>query len=116
MKILNLKYLDVDSRIDYLTLNAMYKIYNDTAPDYLCNFDKVIDIHSHVTRNSVRSYCLPQVKSQGKTTFRYNGAKLWNNLPQYVKCQRTKDSFKFKCKDYLFSQMKAKQECDYMYY
>ena len=94
----------------------MYSIYNGTAPSYLCNFKKVSEIHSYSTRHSNMSYVIPHVKSQGSKSFTFNGAKLWNNLPMYVKNETTKDGFKLKCKEYLFSQMSKQEECDYIYY
>ena len=47
-----LKYLDVSSRVDYLTLNMMYNIFNRSAPIYMCNFQMVQNVHSHNTRYS----------------------------------------------------------------
>ena len=109
-------YLNVSSRIDYLSLNMMYNIYNGSAPSYLCSFKKVSDVHSYSTRRSNLSYVIPHVKTQGSKSFTFNGAKLWNNLPMFVKNETTKDGFKHKCKEYLFSQMSQQEESDYIYY
>ena len=79
------KYLNVQSRFDYLSLNLLHSIHNGKAPDYLCRFVKVTDVHSHNTRNSHSSQVIPQVSTQGKKTFMYNAAKQWNMLPNSLK-------------------------------
>ena len=68
--------LNVNSRMQYLSLNLMYNIYNNTAPSYFTmftQFRKIRDVHTHDTRNSSFSYFVPQVASQGLNTFNYNG-------------------------------------------
>jgi hypothetical protein len=108
------KYLDVDTRFQYLTLNMMFKIYYNMAPSYLCNFKKVSDVHSHNTRGSNMSYIIPHVKSQGSRSFMFNGAKLWNKLPTVIKAIDSKESFKSKCKSYLFNQMYEIENSEYV--
>ena len=110
------KYLNVKTRIDYLTLNTMYNIFYGTAPSYLCVFKKVSDVHSYSTRRSNKSYVIPHVKSQGSKSFSFNGCKLWNNLPNNIKSELTKDGFKSKCKEFLFNRMLSEEESDFIYY
>ena len=107
------KYLDVPTRFEYLSLNMMYSIYNNLAPAYLCNFQKLSDVHTHNTRNSSMSYVIPHVKSQGSNSFMFNGAKSWNNLPVSVRSVVTKDNFKQKCKCYLFGQMADREDSQF---
>ncbi len=109
------KYLSVGTRIDYLSLNMMYNIYNNRAPSYLCHFQSVTNVHSHRTRNSAMSYVIPRVKKHGSETFMFNGAKLWNKLPDSIKSVTSKDSFKTKCKDQLFQQMEKIENCQFIY-
>ena len=110
------KYLDVDRRIEYLSLNLMYKVFNNTAPAYLCKFQKVSDVHSHNTRNSESSYVIPHVNTQGSLSFMYNGAKLWNKLPGSIKSSESKDVFKSKCKAYLFNKMSMAESSEFLYF
>ena len=110
------KYLDVNSRMEYLTLNSMYNIFNNVAPSYLCTFKKVTEVHSHNTRNSNNSYVIPQVNTHGLKSFMYNGAKAWNSLPNYIRTQPTKDNFKLKCKEFLFMKMLEIEESDFVRY
>lgn len=108
------KYLNVESRFNYLSCNMMYNIFHGLAPTYLCTFKRVADIHSHNTRKSENCYVVPHVKSHGSKSFMYNGAKVWNNLPKYIKCTKTKDDFKNKCKKYLFNTMQDKEKNEFV--
>ena len=58
------------------------------------------------------NYVLPEIKTQGKKTFMYNGARLWNSLPDTIKLIEVKDNFKKKCKKQFFSLMKRKEDSD----
>ena len=53
-------------------------------------------IHNHSTRSLIKkNYFLPSVRTNiGKTSFSYNGPKIWNSLPQEVR----------NCSDFLFKQ------------
>lgn len=110
------KYLNVEKRMEYLTLSVMHRVFNDKAPSYLCNFQKVTDVHSYHTRNSEMCYVIPQVKTQGKLSFSYNGAKLWNSLPTFIKSLKSCDSFKFKCKAHLLDEMFTEERAEFLYY
>jgi hypothetical protein len=109
------KYLDIERRIEYLTLNTMYNVYHNTAPSYLCNFQKVSDVHSHITRNSELAYVIPHVKTQGSLSFMFNGAKLWNQLPVSIRTSENKDIFKSKSKSFLFNKMASAETSDFIY-
>ena len=99
-------FLSVEKRFDYLSANMMYNIFYDKAPSYLCHFKRVDSVHSHATRGSIMSYVLPKIKTQGKKTFMYNGAKLWNSLSVSMRSIESKDRFKKDCKKHFFSLMK----------
>ena len=102
----NVGFLNVQSRVDYLSLNMMYNIFNDTAPaymsDYLPRFNQ-----NYNTRRSENSFVVSHVNSYGSTTFKWNGVKLWNNLPNSIKCIESKSNFKRKSKKLLFEKMHA---------
>ena len=105
------KWLDVCKRNDYLTLCLMYNIFHKTAPSYMCSFKRIDDFHNHATRYSEISFVIPQVKSQGLSSFSFNGVKLWNSLPLRIKSADSKDAFKHMCKKHLFSKMIAQENC-----
>ena len=106
-------YLSVEKRQDYLSQNLMHRVYYGLAPTYLCNFRRVDDLHSYGTRHSEMSYVLPEIKSQGKLSFMYNGAKLWNGLPLEIRSIENKDTFKKKCKVLLFKDMEDYENSDF---
>ena len=87
-----LKLLDVGRRVDYLTLNLMYNIFHKLAPSYMCNVNLVS--HRYNTRRSDCAFVIPKVKGQGSKSFKFNGIKLWNNLPVAIRKAQTKDFFK----------------------
>ena len=89
-----LKFLNVENRINYLTLNMMFNVYYDRAPRYLRqNFTKCENVHT-CTRYSEKSFNVPSVKTHGSLTFVFNGTKLWNSLPVSIKYIVTKDRLK----------------------
>ena len=100
---IKLKWLNVPKRVEYLTLNLMYSIFNQTAPSYLCDIPLVS--HRHNTRQSNFSFVIPTIKTQGSKTLMYNGIKLWNDLPNSIKLCESKSVFKCKIKVYLMEKM-----------
>jgi len=106
-------FLNVQNRIDYLSLNMMYKIFNNTAPSYMSDYIPRF-AQSHCTRNSVNSFEILHVKTHGSRSFKFNGVKLWNSLPNYIKCAENKDTFKYKCKQYLTKKMVIKENAIYV--
>ena len=59
-------FLSVGKRYDYLSANLMYYIFYDQAPSYLCQFKRVVSVHSYGTRGSEMNYVIPEIKTQGK--------------------------------------------------
>ena len=91
----------------------MYAIHNRTAPSYMCNVSLIS--HSYETRKSKLAYVIPDVKTQGKKSFKYNAISLWNNCPLYLKTSPSKDSFRNNTKIYLQDRKKEKEENDFVY-
>ena len=108
---IRLKCLNVPSRVDYLTLNLMYKIFHKSAPKYMYNVE--ITSHRHNTRNSSMSFMVPHVKTQGSMSFKFNGVKLWNELPDNIKMVEDKGAFKSKCKHFLMSKMYKEETSEF---
>ena len=67
------------------------------------------------TRGRKNSFVIPQVKGQGSLTFMYNGAKLWNRLPDDIKTVKTKENFKKKCKAHTFDNMEQVENDQFVY-
>ena len=91
----------------------MYKIFNNTAPNYMSEYIPHFT-QIQCTRNSVNSFEVAHVKTHGSCTFKFNGAKLWNRLPNYIKCAENKDTFKHQCKTFLFKKMTQEENGIYV--
>ena len=83
-----------------MALSNVYEVSKSTAPDYTMElFTKVSDVHGYNTRRSHGMFIKP-VNTNGKKTFFYNSAKIWNELPpKYI--HTNKNTFKSHCKKYL---------------
>jgi len=108
-----LRMLDVNRRVDYLTLSLMYNIFHGSAPTYLCNINTVS--HEYNTRNTCMTFVLPHVKSYGHKSFFFNGVKLWNALPVFIKKFDDKNKFKYACKKHLMYKMYFDESSDFVY-
>ena len=106
---LQMNWLNVTERCNYLTLNIMYNIFNGSAPSYMCHLNFVCNAQS-----SVLGFSVPHVKSQDSRTFKYNGIILWNILPHNVKSAQPKYLFKKLCKDFLiWKKMRKAEDSDF---
>ena len=77
----------------------MYKCINNLAPAYLCNLF-VPRISNYDFRNAEKKLSLPKPRTYClKRSFSYNGAILWNNLPEEI---RTSNSLAFFKRSYSF--------------
>ena len=107
--------VSVENRVNFMSLNLMYNIFNGCAPNYLDSFH--CTSHSHNTRNNVYSFNIPYCKSHSKVGFEYNGIVLWNGLPNlvnYLKNIDDRNVFKLKCKKYFLEKMFHQQNCDFV--
>ena len=85
-------YLDVKGRVNYLAFSVMYNVFNNAAPSYMCDMNRIR--HLYNTRGSNAFYVVRHVKGQGCKSFKFNGIKLWNELPVNVNTIQTKYVFK----------------------
>lgn len=97
-------WLDVQHRIDYITLSHMYNVFSKTAPSYMQSGMNFV-FHNYNTRRSRLAYVVPRVNTQGSHTFYYSGIKLWNDLPIDIKECSSREVFKKACKKHLFEKM-----------
>ena len=91
-----------------MSLNLMFNIFNNVAPSYMGDINRIS--HRHNTRQSDSAYVVPGVKGQGSKSFKFNGSKLWNELPTNLKHVQQKIGFKKECKALLMTRMKEKEE------
>ena len=110
---IELNWLPVYQRIEYLTSCLMFNVMNKTAPTYLMEmFTESRSIHTHNTRSSSRKNLFIE-RGNGREytkTFRFYGSKLWNSLPVEIRQASSEEQFKkhsfshfmdiVKCEDY----------------
>ena len=88
-----------DKRRDYAIACLMFKCFHGTAPSRLCNeIEMVFDRHGYSTRNSDSLNIVPpkvNVKIM-KTSLKYAGAHVWNELPRELKESNNVLNFKIK--------------------
>ena len=110
----SLNYLDVNSRVQYLTLCQMYKILNKKGPKYLqCILTH--STHQHNTRNRELGLTIPRMNSFGKKSFSYIGPVLWNKLSEATRKAENVARFKKTVKNELLMNMKNYEQCDFIY-
>ena len=111
----NLNWLNVTRRVDYFTYLLMFNISCGTAPDYMSSLFKSKNSIQCITRRNQKSFVLPHVKSRERQGFRFNGVRLWNNLPGFMKDIVCRNSFKNKVKTFLMHEMGALEKDSFVY-
>jgi hypothetical protein len=101
-----LHWLPVKYRIDYKMLLLCYKALNGAAPTYLTAL-----LHPYVPSRELRSSSKnllveppARLKHYGERAFAVAAPKLWNSLPEALKCCDSVHSFKTGLKTHLFKQ------------
>ena len=83
-----LGFMDIRSRISYVTSCLMYKVLHKMVPSYLINgFCAINDVHTINTRQSkAGDLYIPKCKTNyGKNTFQYKGCIIWNVLTHDIR-------------------------------
>jgi hypothetical protein len=97
-----LHWLPVKRRIEFKILVLTYKCVAGIAPGYLCELIKVREPVMSLRptfRLEVPKTCL---RSYGDRAFSSAGPRLWNHLPQDIKCAPSIDVFKTRLKTWIF--------------
>ena len=99
-----LGWQNVTDRYQFLSCVLMYKCLNGMAPAYIAdNFTHSLDIHDCNTRHaSAGNLLLPKPQKEClRKSFNFNGPKLWNVLPDDIKCMNNIASFRARLKMFL---------------
>ena len=107
--------LNVQNRIDYLSLCQLYKIVNNKSPVYLKSLIPEYK-HSYDTKSGGKAIFVPRVGSQGQKSFSYNAIKMWNDLPNNISHCNSIDQFKKNCKSFLFNKYESEYNSEYIKY
>ena len=96
-----LSWPNIEQRRDYFLATLMYKCINGLAPLRLCNeIEMYFDRHNFNTRNANSLNVIVPKPNHNyyKQTFRYAGAKIWNQLPTDLQNATSLNMFKSKYK------------------
>jgi hypothetical protein len=102
----DLHWLPVKQRITFKVLLMTYKALNGLAPPYISELLSLYE-PSRMLRSSQKMMLVEprtNLVKYGDRAFKNVAPKLWNKLPQNVKCTDTLDSFKLKIKSILFKE------------
>ena len=96
----------------YHTANQVYQVYQSRRPVYhhARLFQNNLLVQDHVTvrsQNNLQSRINFNL-STCRSSFFYQGAKLWSALPMDVKTSRNSDQFKSRCKNWIRRNIKVK--------
>ncbi len=74
----------------------IYKVNTNLVPQYLQSVTPVISVHTHNTRPAARGalYTCTANLNYFTRSFKYEGARLWNNLDSYIKFAPSIATFK----------------------
>ena len=83
----------------------MYKTLNKIGPESLTNlFTYKNDITNYQLRNISSGLCLPQPRTNNmKKSFMYDGAKLWNSIPNEIRERKSLSCFQKKIAAHIFN-------------
>ena len=93
----NLNWMDIYSRISYRRVTMVFKCINGLSPPYIFDlFTQVSDVSTRNTRQTTKgNFYLPKVKlTLFKSSFAYNAALIYNELPQTIKQTRSMQQLK----------------------
>ena len=95
----NLQFLKLSGIFELETAKFMLKLHLNKLPDFcgdhLKNFIKVSSIHTYCTRRAIsNNYYVPKTFScNTDRSIKVSGAKIWNNLPNYLKNKISTSSY-----------------------
>ena len=83
-----LKWVDIRNRWNFSKCKMIYSVFETLSPLYILQmFTKSQSLHNHRTRSAENvGLILPKIKTQmGKQSYSYEGAALWNSLPNHIR-------------------------------
>ena len=98
----DLQILDVYQLYEYCIASIMYDLINGKLPHNVNDYCQKMN-HSYGTRYKERN-CFKIIKvrtNQGKKSLSYAGAKIWNDIPDYLKLLKSRYTFKKSLKLYM---------------
>ena len=102
----SLHWLPIKFRINYKVLLLTYKALNGLAPVYLTDLLSPYNPSRSLRSLNSRLLVIPRISrsTKGGRAFSHLAPKLWNSLPDTVRCSDSLSQFKTRLKTHLFSQ------------
>ena len=90
-----LGWISFEERMAQIKARLMYKTVNKLAPQRLCNlFQNSNMVSAHNLRGFSTKLFIPRPRTKFlKKSFSYNGAEIWNQIPEEIRCSTSYDSF-----------------------
>ena len=100
-----MNFFTCGSLYDIETAKFMFSLKEGKLPEEFSHFVEPIS-HNHYTRATAQEkYKLPQPRTDlGKSSIKFQGVKVWNNLPTYIRKEKNRNSFNKNLKSYLLQQ------------
>ena len=96
----------VEQRIVFKILLLTFKSLNDLGPSYIRDLLHAVEPSRNLWSSPCNLLVTPRsrLKFYGDHAFSVSAPKLWNNLPEHIKCSLDLTSFKSNLKTYLFKR------------
>ena len=105
--VLSLTILKLKDMVHHDILKFVYKSLNGLLPSPFYNYFHLSNtVHNHETRQAVKGDIFPPITNSflyGLRSIKYFGAKLWNDLPTFIKNSVSFIVFKSKLKEFLIN-------------
>ena len=100
------KLLTFDNIYSYSSIIKMFTDIHKPSSYFHSKITDLLPSHPHTTRHSSQfNFNLPDINlTQFKASFLYNGIKIWNTLPSYIKNIENKSKLKKTLKLHLINQ------------
>lgn len=101
-----LHWLPVEQRIIFKILLLTFKVLNNLSPSYIRDLLQTYKPSRSLRSSTMNLLVIPRsrLKFYGDRAFSVCAPKLWNHLPENVKCSPNLTSFKSNLKTYLFKR------------
>ena len=99
-------WLPVEQRIIFKILLLTFKALNNLCPSYISNLLETCKPTRSLRSSSRNLLAIPRskLKSYGDRAFSVCAPKLWNDIPEIIKCSVNLNTFKRNLKTYLFKR------------
>ena len=100
----NLKWLNIEERVQYDVAVFVYKVLNNCMPPWLFNFDFLRNVRPTTTRQANNLVVARTNTNIGGQSFAIKGPNLWNRIPQEIRGVHNINVFKKKLEIFILEK------------